>query len=248
MKTTAETTCVAGNHHGPTPAAAPLGRVRADWRRRRIAALLCLAGLALAAAAAAVYQPHSAVAQNVAQPPAPASPAQAQVPAQAPNAAPAGEVKPAQAAEPGADAQPVTHAKGAAISTCIPALSELSRIALDAPHAALSVWNREAPNDHMFSSIVGLRYESPQAPQAVSVLTVAPKKDGKCDGASVQVQPSVLPCQTIAGNLLKQPKAIAQDLNGVTIVQSEGSIRFALLPTAGGGCAVVGVGSYFAKP
>ena len=144
------------------------------------------------------------------------------------------------------ESQPVIHAKSAAVTTCLTAVSELARMNLDAPYVALSTWNKTAANDHLFESIAGLKYDNQVAPRAVSVLTASPTPAKNCDGGSVQVQPSNLSCDAISKNLINANMK-SQDLNGVTLIAGDGPMRYALLPTAGNGCAVVGIGTYFAK-
>jgi hypothetical protein len=144
------------------------------------------------------------------------------------------------------ESQPVIHARSAAISSCLPAISELSRMTLDAPHIAMSVWNKTNANEHMFSSVSGLKYENSIAPRALSIITAAPNSKKTCDGESVQIQPSSLSCDAIQKNLIGANMK-AQDLNGINIIQGDNPLRFALLPTSGNGCTVVSIGSYFAK-
>jgi hypothetical protein len=144
------------------------------------------------------------------------------------------------------ESQPVIHARSAAISSCLPAISELSRMTLDAPHIAMSVWNKTNANEHMFSSISGLKYDNTIAPRAVSIIAAAPNSKKTCDGESVQIQPSSLSCDAIQKNLTGANMKV-QDLNGISVVQGDNPLRFALLPTSGNGCTVVSIGSYFAK-
>ncbi len=144
------------------------------------------------------------------------------------------------------ESQPVIHARSAAISSCLPAISELSRMTLDAPHIAMSVWNKTNANEHMFSSISSLKYDNTIAPRALSIITAAPNSKKTCDGESVQIQPSSLSCDAIQKNLTGANMK-AQDLNGINVMQSDSPLRFALLPTSGNGCTVVSIGSYFSK-
>ncbi len=144
------------------------------------------------------------------------------------------------------ESQPVVHARSAAISSCLPAISELSRMTLDAPHTVMSTWNKTDANDHMFSSIAGMKYDNAVAPRAISIIAAAPNAKKTCDGESVQVQPSALSCETIQKNLVSQNGKV-QDLGGISLISNEQPMRFALLPTSGNGCTVVSIGSYFAK-
>ncbi len=186
-----------------------------------------------------------AVAFGASQPQAQTAPPKVAVkPAAKPAAAPKAE--PTAAAPEIVNSQPVTHARSAAITACLPAISELSRLTLDAPHMALSTWNKTDANERLFSSIIGLKYENTIAPRAITIMTAAPNLHHACDGESVQIQPSSLSCEAIQKNFTT-PTLKAQDLNGVTIIQGDGPLRFALLPTSGNGCTVVAVGTYFAK-
>lgn len=144
-------------------------------------------------------------------------------------------------------AQPVQHARNAAVSACLPALQDLSRRAVDAPHVAFSTWNSKAANERLFQSIVSLKYRNKVAPHGISVLVAAPNPQSKCDGATVQVQPSALSCDRIVKNLTRKTKLAVRDLAGIKLIQTSNSMRLMLLPTRGRGCAVVGVGVFYAK-
>ena len=155
-----------------------------------------------------------------------------------PPAAPPLETQPA--------AQPVAHARNAAVRSCLPALQELSQMVVDGQHVAYSTWNTGAANDRLFQSIVGLKYENTTAPYGVSILVAAPMQAEKCDGATVQIQPSALACDKIARTLAGAQLPSA-DLNGIRLIQATNSTRVVLLPTRGNGCAVVGIGVHYAK-
>lgn len=142
--------------------------------------------------------------------------------------------------------QPVAHARNAAVRTCLPALQELSLMVIDGGHVAFSTWNNAAANDRLFQSVAGLKYDNKNAPVGLSILLAAPVRGEKCDGATVQIQPSALPCDRIAKNLTDAQLA-ATDLNGIRMVEATKSTRVVLLPTRGNGCAVVGVGVHYAR-
>ena len=117
---------------------------------------------------------------------------------------------------------------------------------VDGQHVALSTWNNAAANDRLFQSVVGLKYDNKTAPHGISVLVAAPMQAEKCDGATVQIQPSALACDKIAKNLASAQLGAA-DLNGIRMIETSKSIRIVLLPTRGNGCAVVGIGVHYAK-
>jgi len=110
----------------------------------------------------------------------------------------------------------------------------------------MSIWNDADANDRMFESVVGLKYDSQYAPHGLSVVMASPNPVHKCDGATVQVRPSSLSCASIQKNLAPARNQLT-DLKGMTLLQSDPSMRIVLVPTSGNGCAVIGVGVYYAK-
>ena len=143
--------------------------------------------------------------------------------------------------------QPVIHAKEAGLSACLNGINTISRMTVDSTHAAVSTWNKDDPNDRMFNSVVGLTYKSQVAPKAVSVLVTAPTIAKKCDGTTVQVQPSSLTCDAIEKNLSAGSKEKFNDMNSIPMIQTSQMQRFLLMPTQDSGCVVVAVNTYFAQ-
>jgi hypothetical protein len=144
------------------------------------------------------------------------------------------------------DFQPVDHAKAALAEACLPEVAELSRLTVDAPHSAISTWDKSDANDRMFESVVGMKYDNAVAPRGVAIIMASPNPVHKCDGSTVQVQPSSLSCAVIQKNLAEGgADYAATDLNGMAMIQSNSSLRILLLPTVDNGCTIVGVGVYF---
>ena len=137
--------------------------------------------------------------------------------------------------------QPVLHAQQAKVSTCMDTIVRQSGAVIDGPHQAVSSWTQAAPNRNLFVSLVGLSYKSPIAPNGAAVMLAAPIGPGRCEGAVVQIVPSARPCSVIQGSLVKAGRTIAM-LQGLAVVQTNLGIRDLLMPTVGGGCALVAVG------
>ncbi len=137
--------------------------------------------------------------------------------------------------------QPVVHAQHAKITTCIDTIARESAAVIDARHAAISSWTSTAPNEHLFVSIVGMNYESRIAPHAGAVILAAPVGAGRCEGETVQVVPTARSCSAVQASLVAGGRTIAT-LQGLLVVQTKSGFRDILLPTAGGGCALVAVG------
>ena len=168
--------------------------------------------------------------------PAPAAPATPSTPpAQTAPAAPQ-----TLANSPVGEIQPVVHARNAKVTTCMDNLVTQSAQTIDRPHQAISTWVTEAPNDNLFSSIVGMAYTNPLTPNGLAVLLAAPVGPGKCEGQSVQVYPTSQDCVKVQANLLRNGRTVAS-LGSLPVVQSANGRRDILMPTAGNGCVVVSV-------
>lgn len=111
---------------------------------------------------------------------------------------------------------------------------------IDRPHQAISTWVTEAPNDNLFSSIVGMAYTNPLTPNGLAVLLAAPVSVNKCEGQSVQVYPTSQDCVKVQATLLRNGRTVAT-LGALPVVQSGAGRRDILMPTAGNGCVVVSV-------
>jgi len=146
-------------------------------------------------------------------------------------------------AAPGAvgEFEPVLHAEAAKITTCMDMIVAESAAVIDSAHTAISSWNTAVPNDNAFVSIVGLSYANKAAPNAAAVISAAPGGAGKCHGTTVQVYPVARSCSAIQAELIKEGHTIAI-LRALPVVETKAGSRDVLIPTSGGGCAVVAVG------
>lgn len=184
--------------------------------------------------------PRPSPKQTAAEKPAAASVA-SPAPANGPSAAQAAPAAPKTLAEtPVGDIQPVTHARNAKVTTCMDNLVSQSAQTIDRPHQAISTWVTEAPNENLFSSVVGLTYTNPLTPNGLAVLLAAPVGPARCEGQSVQVYPTSQDCLKVQANLLRGGRTVA-NLGALPVVQSANGRRDILMPTAGNGCVVVSV-------
>jgi len=140
---------------------------------------------------------------------------------------------------PAGQLQPQIHASNAGITTCFDSLARASSQAIDSEHMAYSFWDQKRSNDGTFRSIVSLRYPHGAAPRGAAVIINSPVA-GACDATTVQVMPTVRPCNTIQGELIKSGKAVA-NLAGLALIQSPQDLSYLLLPTSGDGCTIVAI-------
>ncbi len=136
--------------------------------------------------------------------------------------------------------EPVLHAKNAGLGPCTSAVERGSASAIDAPHSAFSIWNAGAPSLHAFQSIVIETYQSPAAPRAASVILASPSANG-CDTTAIQVFPSARPCIDVERDILKSSAVIGK-LAGLPLSRTTAGEPRVLMPTAGNGCVIIGVG------
>lgn len=136
--------------------------------------------------------------------------------------------------------EPVLHARNAGLGPCMGAVERGSASAIDAPHSAFSNWNTGAPNLHAFQSIVIETYQSPVAPRAASIILASPSANG-CDATAIQVFPSARPCIDVEKDILKSSAVIGK-LAGLPLYRSNAGEHRILMPTAGNGCVIIGVG------
>ncbi len=182
------------------------------------------------------------------QPPTQAAEAKHAPTNQSPNAAPAQPPPSAEPAVPTPEAptkaigefQPVLHAQEAKITTCMDTIVGESASVIDSAHTAISSWNKAAPDNNLFVSIVGLSYANKVAPNGAAVILAAPTGAGKCNGETVQIYPFAQSCSAIQASLIKDGHTVAT-LRALPVVETKAGIRNVLIPTTGGGCVVVAV-------
>ena len=174
------------------------------------------------------------LAQAVPKPPAvPARPAPAAAPAPAPAAA-------AQAPAPGVFSAKLREA---GIKNCLATVDGLAARTMDGVtgYSPASNWNVTAPDQHLTSVLLGQRFaNAPNLPYGLSGIISAPNGKGKCDGVSLQVLPSPLPCKDLSASIAKGGKLLG-DLSGVALLQDGNNNQVALIPTAANTCVMVAI-------
>lgn len=140
---------------------------------------------------------------------------------------------------PAGQLQPQLHASNGGITTCFDSLARATSQVVDGEHQAFSFWDLKRPNDGTFRSIVALRYPHATAPRGASIIINSPV-GGLCDATTLQVIPTLRPCNAIQGDLMKNGRAIA-NLTGLALIQLPQDLSYVLLPTAGDGCAIVAI-------
>lgn len=146
--------------------------------------------------------------------------------------------------------QPVLHAQAAGVLTCAQGFVKATRGVVDSKHKAVSSWVTQAPDKHVFSSVVALDYPVKAAPKAVAIVAATPTEGKGCDTTSVQVYPTTRSCAAIEEDLAKDGRT-SNDLNGVHFLRAKSGFQHLLLPGPGGaGCVIVAVAieSSAAKP
>jgi hypothetical protein len=143
---------------------------------------------------------------------------------------------------------PVVEAQKLDVKTCLPMLSDLSRLSILGAHTSVTGLNREAPNERMFTA---LSFSSPlnaAAGPSVSVINATPTVKGHCDGANIRVDSSKQSCEDVARELQKQNAPKPETVNGTLVYQTNAAgQRLLLLPAAGSGCVVVSTGGYYGR-
>ncbi|WP_143149035.1 hypothetical protein [Hyphomicrobium sp. CS1BSMeth3] len=140
---------------------------------------------------------------------------------------------------PAGQMQPQVHANNGGITACFDTLARASSQAVDGEHQAFSFWDQKRPNDGTFRSIVSLRYPHAAAPRGASIIINSPV-GGACEATTLQVMPTLRPCNAIQADLMKNGRAVA-NLAGLALIQLPEDLSYLLLPTAGDGCAIVAI-------
>jgi hypothetical protein len=138
----------------------------------------------------------------------------------------------------------VDQAKKAGVKACAPLLEELVKQNVDAEHAAITTWNKQAPDQRMYSALNVMKFPNEIAPRAIGVVSTTPAAGGHCDGDAVRIHPSKLSCEDIAKSLSKAPTP--QTIGDVKVYSpNNAGQRVILLPAATSGCVVIGTGAYY---
>jgi hypothetical protein len=155
----------------------------------------------------------------------------------------AGKPQPPEADKP--QFAPVVEAQKNDVKTCLPMLTDLSRLSISGPHTSVSSWSREASNERMFTA---LSFASQPGSNFVSVISATPTAKGHCDGADVRIEASKQSCDDISRDLQKQNVAKPETVNGTLLYPTNAAgQRLVLLPSPAAGCVVVTTGGYYGR-
>ncbi len=136
--------------------------------------------------------------------------------------------------------QPVVQARAANITTCMDKIVGMSARVIDRPHSAVSTYVQAAPNENVFEAIVGMNYPNKEMPNGAAVVLAAPIGATKCQGQTIQIYPTTNSCTAVQASLVKNGHTLTS-LNSLPLLQTKDGTRDLLIPTAGGGCVVVGI-------
>ena len=158
-----------------------------------------------------------------------------------------GKAQPAEAEKP--QFAPVVEAQKNDVKTCLPMLTELSRVSITGPHTSVNSWNRESPNERMFTALsVASQPNAGGGGNFLSVISATPTPKGRCDGSNVRIEASKQSCDEIARDLQKQNAPKPETMNGTLLYPANAAgQRLVLMPGAGAGCVVVSTGGYYGR-
>ncbi len=140
--------------------------------------------------------------------------------------------------------QSVLHARKAKLTTCMDQVVTQSNSVIDKPHTAISSWSKTRPNENFFRSIIGLSSQNKTMPNGAAVLVAAPLPGGRCGGTTVQIYATAQSCTSIQALLVQKKKSgrigrTAAMLRDLPVVVTADGASNILMPTAGGGCAMI---------
>jgi hypothetical protein len=142
---------------------------------------------------------------------------------------------------------PVQHVTQLGIQPCIGVMDKMARGNLNQHYEAQSAWNKDAPAEHVFQSVVVMH--TPQGmPQDVLVaLTATPTPNGACDGVTVQVFPLAVDCQSVKKQMENNGSTSRPIINALVVFDKNGQ-RIFLLPGMANTCIAVAVDSTYGVP
>jgi hypothetical protein len=149
-------------------------------------------------------------------------------------------IAPQSAREPTGEFQPVVQARAAKITTCMDKIVSMSARVIDRPHAAVSTYVQAAPDENVFEAIIGMNYPNKEMPNGAAVILAAPMNGPKCEGETIQIYPTTNSCTAVQASLIKNGRTLTS-LNSLPLLQTKDGSRNLLIPTAGGGCVVIGI-------
>ncbi|MFY9655166.1 MAG: hypothetical protein WAK01_01055 [Methylocystis sp.] len=143
---------------------------------------------------------------------------------------------------------PVVEAEKNDVKTCLPMLNDLSRFSITGPHTSVTGWNREAPNERIFTAISFANPTNAGVGNFISVISATPTAKGHCDGANVRIEAAKQSCDIIARDLQKQNAPKPETMNGTLLFPTNAAgQRLVLLPSPASGCVVITTGGYYGR-
>jgi hypothetical protein len=143
---------------------------------------------------------------------------------------------------------PLGEAQKNGVTTCLPMLTDLSRLSITGPHTSVTSWNREAPNERMFTALSFSSSTDANAARFVSVISATPTAKGHCDGADVRIEASKQSCDDIARDMQKQKVPKPETMNGALLYPANAAgQRLVLMSAAASGCVVITTGGYYGR-
>lgn len=135
-----------------------------------------------------------------------------------------------------ADTTPGEQATKNGFNTCQKTVEKIAKFLVDdTNHSAVSTWNSKNPDSRMFNSQVVLKYSDGHS---MAVLSVAPVKNGKCDGSYTRIFVSEKSCSVLRETTYKYWKFFDEIGGLVSLENKSGSVSAVLLPNQPG-CAAI---------
>lgn len=136
----------------------------------------------------------------------------------------------------------------AGVRACGPLLGLVSSQIATGRHAATAVWNKEAPDKHIFSVTNAVATGDPTSPLLLSFASVAPLARTSCDASSLVVQSYAVSCDTVGAALETKGAAKGDFADNVKMYNyREPGARSFLLPASASSCIVITAQTWFGK-
>ena len=168
-----------------------------------------------------------------------------------PTGATAAPATAAVSAPPGKGAEPIeftAQLDKAGASACSSQVNALATSTMGSvvKYNTVSNWSEVGGDKRAVSVAIGQKYADGSAvPFSVSQVIASPNRAGSCDGFTVQVFPSPLPCEKLRDSLASRGRQIG-DLAGIPLMQ-DATARTMLIPTVGNACVLVATRTVYAK-
>lgn len=128
-------------------------------------------------------------------------------------------------------------------TTCQKDLADTARLVIrNNNHGSLSTWHKTAPDRHVFTSQVALKYSDGNS---VALINSIPNKDGKCDGTWTTVFAMDKSCSVARETNFKDWK-YAGTIGGLVVLENpNGATNKILLPSGSDSCTAITTETYY---